>query len=123
MDRAALERYILETYHAAADHPWAAYPCHTVFRHPANRKWFALVMELPRKALGLAGEGSLDAVNLKCDPRLIGSLLGEAGFFPAYHMSKQNWITVALDGSVPDEKLKTLLDMSYDATAPRARKR
>ena len=57
-------------------------------------------------------------VNFKCDPILIGSLRGQTGFFPAYHMNKANWITVALDGSVPDEQIKMLLGMSYDATAP-----
>ena len=34
-------------------------------------------------------------------------------------MSKSNWITIALDGSVDDGKIKWLLDMSYDLTAPR----
>ena len=37
-------------------------------------------------------------------------------------MSKANWITVALDGSVPDEKLKMLLDLSYELTAAKMRK-
>lgn len=123
MDRAALERYILETYPALTDNPFASYPGFQVFRHASNKKWFALVMELPRQTLGLAGEGSILAMNLKCDSRLIGSLLTEPGFFPAYHMSKSRWITLALDGSVPEEKLRILLDMGYDATAPRSRKR
>lgn len=66
--------------------------------------------------LGLQGEGILEIVNLKCDPVLVGSLRSEPGFFPAYHMNKENWISVALDGSVPDSKIKMLLDLSYDAT-------
>lgn len=123
MNRAALENYILENYDTESDQPWAKYPNHCVFRHANNRKWFALMMRIPKRALGLSGEGALDVVNLKCDPILIGSLLGESGFFPAYHMSKGNWITVALDGSVPDEKIKVLLDMSYDATAQRGKKK
>lgn len=32
-------------------------------------------------------------------------------------MNKDSWITVALDGSVPDDKIKMLLNGSYDATA------
>ena len=64
----------------------------------------------------------LQVVNFKCDPILIGSLLGEKGFFPAYHMSKASWITVALDGSVADDKMKLLLDMSFEATAPKTHK-
>ena len=38
------------------------------------------------------------------------------GLFPAYHMNKDSWITVALDGSAPDEKIKMLLSESYNAT-------
>ena len=47
----------------------------------------------------------------------------ENGFFPAYHMRKDSWITVALDGSVADDKIKMLLDVSYQATAPKVRKK
>ena len=59
----------------------------------------------------------IDIVNLKCDPVLIGSLQSEKGIFPAYHMSKDKWISVALDGGVDDEQIKMLLEMSYELTA------
>lgn len=123
MRRNELEAFIMETYNAEADYPWRKSPNHAVFRHCSNRKWFALIMDVPKNKLGLQGEGLLDVVNLKCDPILIGSLRGEPGFLPAYHMSKDNWITVALDGSAPDDKIKMLLDMSYQATAPKVRRR
>lgn len=74
-------------------------------------------MDVPKSKLGISEEGILDVVNVKCDPLLIGSLLAEPGFFPAYHMSKVNWITVALDDSVEDEKAKILLDMSFGLTS------
>ena len=79
-------------------------------------------MDVPRNKLGLSGEGMMDVVNLKCDPILTGTLRTEPGFFPAYHMNKENWITAALDGSVPEDQLKILLDMSYHATAPKGRR-
>ena len=122
MRRNELEAFIMETYNAQADYPWRKSPNHAVFRHCSNRKWFALIMDVPKNKLGLQGEEPLDVVNLKCDPILIGSLRGEPGFFSAYHMSKDNWITAALDGSASDDKIKMLLDMSYQATAPKVRK-
>lgn len=73
-------------------------------------------MDIPRSRLGLKGESIIDVVNLKCDPVMIGSLRTQEGFFPAYHMNKDKWISVSLDGSVDDEQLKMLLDLSYDAT-------
>ena len=122
MNRRQLKQYILETYRCEADHPWMKYPNNEVFRHSNKRKWFALIMDVPREKLGLSGTELLDVVNLKCDPILIGSLRREVGIFPAYHMNKANWITVALDGSVPDETIKMLLDMSFDATALKTRR-
>ena len=123
MKRNELETFIMETYNVVADYPWRKSPNDEVFRHGNNKKWFALIMAVPRNKLGLQGNSLLDIVNFKCDPLLIGSLRKEPGFFPAYHMSKECWITVALDGSVPDDKIKMLLDMSYQATAPKVRKR
>lgn len=122
MKRAEFEAYIEGTYNAEADHPWAKYPGYTVFRHSNNGKWFALVMEVPKARLGLAEDGSLDVVNLKCDPILISSLRGRPGFFPAYHMNKDSWITVALDGSVAPGEVKALVDMSFELTKVKVKK-
>ena len=36
------------------------------------------------------------------------------GFLPGYHMNKQHWITILLDGSVSEAKVLDFLDMSYD---------
>ena len=123
MKRSELESFIMETYNAEADYPWLKYPNYEVFRHCNNRKWLALIMDVPKNKLGLQGEEVLEVVNFKCDPILIGTLREEPGFFPAYHMSKDSWITVALDGSVSDDKIKMLLDTSYEATASKTHKK
>ena len=123
MNREKLETYISDHYATQPDYPWADMPRSAVFRHAGNRKWFALLMEVPRDKLGLAGTEKLDIVNFKCDPILISSLRGEAGIFPAYHMNKASWITVALDGSVSAETIKLLLDVSYELTKPKTRKK
>ena len=123
MNREELEVYILNYYATQPDYPWADTPRAAVFRHAGNRKWFALVKEVPRDKLGLAGTEKLDIVNFKCDPILISSLRGETGIFPAYHMNKASWITAALDGSVPAETIKLLLDVSYELTKPKPRRK
>ena len=74
-------------------------------------------------SLGLAGTEQLDIVNFKCDPILISSLHGEPGIFPAYHMNKSSWITAALDGSVQTETIELLLDVSYELTKPKIRRK
>lgn len=117
MNRTELKQFIMENYSVEADYPWLKHPNFEVFRHSNNQKWFALIMDVPKDKLGLRGTEPLDVVNFKCDPILIGSLRGEPGIFPAYHMNKEQWLTAALDGSVSDEQIKMLLDMSYEATA------
>ena len=123
MNRGELEAYIRNHYATLPDYPWADTPRAAVFRHAGNRKWFALVMEVPRDKLGLPGTEKLDIVNFKCDPILISSLRGKTGIFPAYHMNKASWITAALDGSVPAETIELLLDVSYELTKPKPRRK
>ena len=72
--------------------------------------------------IGLAGDEVIDVVNLKCDPAFIGSLLHESGFYPAYHMNKTHWITVALDETASDDLLKIALDMSFATTAAKRKR-
>lgn len=36
-----------------------------------------------------------------------------SGVHPGYHMNKRHWITVDLDGSVPDGEIAQLIDQSY----------
>lgn len=116
MNRSALENYINQTFSSAGENLFVRYPTFQVFRHLNNRKWFAVIMDIPRKNLGLAEAEDVSVVNLKCDPRLIGSFREEPGIFPGWHMNKAHWITVVLDGTVEEEKLVFLLDMSYELT-------
>ena len=116
MNREEMRRYIMEEYHAENDFPWLRYPENEVFRHPANRKWFALIMEVTGDRLGLPDQEKHAVVNLKCDPQ-------QADFYRHVYRNKANWNTAALDGSKPDDKLKMLLELSFEATAPGRRGR
>ncbi len=69
------------------------------------RKMFALVA-LERKPL---------AVNLKCDPE--DAILLRSQFEainPGYHMNKDHWNTITLDGSLDHQLLSKLIQDSYD---------
>ena len=114
MNRQALEEYISAQFGAAGERLWRAWPDYVVFRNPRNKKWFAVLMDVEKSRLGLAGGGKADVINLKCEPILVGSLLQSEGCLPAYHMNKTNWITVLLEGGPPPEELRELLRISYD---------
>ena len=116
MNRQALDEHITATYKSCAEHLWLKHPTFAVYRHGENKKWFAVIMEIPNAKLGAPGSGEVGVVNLKCDPLLIGSLVCENGIHRAYHMNKNYWITVSLDGSVDEDKIKWLLDISFNLT-------
>ncbi|MBQ7122482.1 MAG: MmcQ/YjbR family DNA-binding protein [Clostridia bacterium] len=123
MNREELIKHISESYGTQADYPFMQYPDVAVFRHVNNKKWFAVVMNVQKSRLGIKSEGTVDILNLKCDPILVGSLRNEDGFYPAYHMSKTNWISAALDGSASADKIKWLIDISFELTARKVKSR
>lgn len=120
--RGRLFRYIEDFYGAEPEHLWAKYPSYAVFRHKASRKWFAAVLDIPKSKLGLSDEGYVDILDLKCDPVLVGSLLAGDGFFPAYHMNKNTWVSILLDETVPDGRIFPLLEWSYESVSPKRKK-
>jgi predicted DNA-binding protein (MmcQ/YjbR family) len=55
------------------------------------------------------------AVNLKCDPDLALELRDRyEQVEPGYHMNKKHWNTVVLDGVIPDNEVRKMIDHSYD---------
>lgn len=108
--------YAKKNYKTLPDAPFRTAPAYLVLRHADTRKWYALFMDVPRKKLGLNGGGRADILNIKCDPALSDSLRAEKGFLPAYHMHRENWITILLDGTVPAKDIFPLLNMSYNIT-------
>ena len=121
MNRKELEKYILDTYGVGPEYPWIKYPTFAVFRHASNQKWFAVIMTIDKSKLGIKEDGQIDVVNLKCDANIVPSMWEQQGIFPAYHMNKEHWLTVALDGSATDNNLKFLLALSYDLTDKKKR--
>lgn len=114
MDRKELFEWVRETYGTIPDYPWDDW--NAVLRHKENNKWYGLIMELSERKLGLSGERIVDVLNVKCDPILISSLRQQKGFFPAYHMNKDSWISILLDNSVSADEIKSLIEMSYRLT-------
>ena len=116
MNRQELEKYIFDTYGVKPEYPWIKYPSYTVFRHNSNKKWFAAILTIDKRKIGLKSDGQIDVVDLKCDASIVPSMWEQDGIFPAYHMNKEHWLTVALDGSVDENNLKFLLALSFELT-------
>lgn len=110
------QKYIQEEYGIEADYPfakeWAPSP---VFRHKDNKKWFALAMFVPKCKICQSSKESVWVLNVKCDPILKSALMDKKGFYPAYHMNKEHWITILLDEACEDD-VKFATDISFGLT-------
>lgn len=116
----AVIAHIRQTYGVEPDYLW--HDDSAAFRHLQDKRWFAVLMPgLPRERLALPGEGRVDVLNVKCDPVMIPSLIDGRGVLPGYHMNKEHWITLTLDGAVPQDKLAALIGMSFDLTTKKRR--
>jgi predicted DNA-binding protein (MmcQ/YjbR family) len=63
----------------------------------------------------LSPEAEPPAISLKCDPLIAIELREEyEAVAPGYHLNKNHWNTVTLNGSVPDRELKKMISHSYE---------
>lgn len=54
-------------------------------------------------------------INLKCSPELRELYRGAyESVVPAYHLNKEHWNSVILDGTVPEKELKRMVAESYE---------
>lgn len=107
--------YIEETYGAKPEYLWVSTPANAALRNPRNGKWFGVLLgQLPLCKLGVKTDGKADVLNLKCDPVMSFAVVDNERIFPGYHMNKEHWISVVMDGSVSLDEIKILLDMSYE---------
>ena len=54
-------------------------------------------------------------VSVKCEPDLAVALRDTyPAIRPGYHLNKRHWNTVTVDGSLPDQLVRDLIEDSYD---------
>ena len=121
--REKVYQYVKKKYGNEPEYLWLRFPDYAVFRHEDNRKWYGLIMDVPRKNLGLPGEGRVDILNVKLDDlMLVDMLVQRAGYLRGYHLNRGNWISILLDGTVPEEEIENMIDLSYRVTASSRKK-
>ena len=82
----------------------------TVMRCRANKKVFAWIF---------GREGNI-WVNVKMEPQWRDFWRDAfAAVRPAYHLNKEHWSSIILDGTVPDGDIKRMLGESFDLVKPK----
>lgn len=74
-----------------------------------------LVFKVMNKMFALTDVTLFTIINLKCDPERAAELRERyPAVQPGYHMSKQHWNTVLMDGTIGDKLITEWIDHSYD---------
>ena len=119
--RAAVFDYAEKKYGLKPEYPWVRYPEFAALKHADNQKMFGLFTSVPGNRIGLLNADPVEILSLKMrDPLLADMLVQQEGYTRGYHVSRGNWITVRLDGTVPAEDIFRLVDESFLATASAA---
>lgn len=92
-------------------------PHYAVLRHHDGEKWFGLAMNVPGTKLGLETRDDVDVLEVKVRPEHIGPLRRKEGILPAWHMNKEHWVSVILDGPLTTDEIYDLLYESHRLTS------
>ncbi len=115
MTREEFFELVEDEFAVKPDYPFNKDFVSAVFRHKSNRKWFALLMQVPKNRLGFDGTENVEVLNLKCEPLFRTAILQNKGVIESYHMNKIHWISILIE-EVDTQVLKTLLEISFQLT-------
>lgn len=120
--REDIYEYVQQKFDTVPEHLWMSLPLYAVLRRADNKKWYAIIMNISKNKLGLESNEQIDVMDIKCNPLMREILLSQNGFMPAYHLNRNNWITVLLDGSADRETVFNLIDESYEIAKGKSKK-
>ena len=92
---------------------WEKYDDTGIFRNKTSNKWYGIIMDIDRSKIEKTKSGFIEVMNVKLSAKTLEKMLKLKGFYPAYHMNKKYWITIALDETVKDEVIMELIEESY----------
>ncbi|MGV0167355.1 MmcQ/YjbR family DNA-binding protein [Furfurilactobacillus sp. WILCCON 0119] len=93
---------------------WARTPNNAIFRKASNQKWFAALLTVPKNKVIGTDSTPVELIDVRVPSDQLTTLVDHQTVFPGYHMNKQHWVTVLLDGSMATERLLTLIAASYE---------
>lgn len=106
-------QFIKQQYDIELEYLWAKFPRNAIARRADNNKWFAALLTVDKSKLGLPGEGIIEVLDLKMRPEDKEHLIDNKSYFPGYHMNKNHWFTICLDGRVEDDEIFSKITCSY----------
>ncbi len=106
-------QYIRDKYGAEAEYLWEKFPSNAIFREEITQKWYAALLTVEKRKIGIDEDGTIEIIDLKETPDNIAALVDGKNYLAGYHMNKKHWCTICLDGSVPIEEIYERIDISF----------
>lgn len=102
-------RFVEREFREKPERLWPKTPSSAIIRNAKNGKWYLVFQTVEREKLGIEGNGEVEIINLRMKPMDGRSVLGRPGHYPGWHMNKQSWFSIILDGTVSDEEIRRLI--------------
>ena len=106
--------YVKNKYGDELEFLWEKSPKNAVVRRKSSNKWYAVILTIPKRKIGLESDEVIEVINLHNIPKEIEKLIDYKRYFPAYHMNKKHWCTICLDGTIELKEIYKLIDISYE---------
>ena len=110
-------KFVKEKFGDDLEFLWPLFPENAIWRRKDNAKWYGLIMTVDGRKIGLDTDGKAEVIDLRTDPGKRDAILALQGRFPAWHMNKNSWYTVVLNGVVPDGEIESAISESYTLAA------
>ena len=111
-----IAKFIKEKYGDDPEFEWEKYPGYGVFKNKDSHKWYGIIMNIDKNKLDKKSHEEVEIIDIKLKTNEINDLLKLDGFYPAYHMNKNNWISIILNNTVEDTDIMNLIAKSYAYT-------
>ena len=106
--------YVKNKYGDELEFLWEKSPKNAVIRRKSSNKWYAVILTIPKRKIGLESDEVIEVINLHNIPKEIEKLIDYKRYFPAYHMNKKHWCTICLDGTIELKEIYKKIDISYE---------
>ena len=106
--------YVKNKYGDELEFLWEKSPKNAVVRKKSSNKWYAVILTIPKRKIGLESDEVIEVINLHNIAEEIEKLIDYKRYFPAYHMNKKHWCTICLDGTIELKEIYKKIDISYE---------
>lgn len=107
-------KYVKEKYNDDLEFLWKKFPNkNAIWRNKTNNKWYGALLVLSERKLEIESDKIVEIIDLRYPKDKIKQVIDNDKIFPGYHMNKESWITIRLNGDMSTKKIFELIDNSH----------